>query len=100
MKYITTKKHLEINPNHSIIKSLKNKTKTNKNNKSIKNLIILLFKTSLLTSNFNLKKPKTHANRIHKIIKLNLDKHIKFQIHYFYNFKFHILINYNIKKKN
>jgi len=72
MGYMAAKKHLEINPDHAIVKSLKEKCDADKNDKSIKDLVLLLFETSLLSSGFSLEDPHTHANRIHRMIKLGL----------------------------
>merc|ERR1711976_652339 len=72
MGYMAAKKHLEINPDHSIVKSLKAKAEADKNDKSVKDLVLLLFETSLLSSGFSLEEPQTHANRIHRMIKLGL----------------------------
>merc|ERR1719171_953319 len=72
MGYMAAKKHLEINPDHSIIKSINAKVKADKNDKSIKDLVMLLFETGMLTSGFALDSPETHATRIHRMIKLGL----------------------------
>merc|ERR1712178_433827 len=52
--YMVSKKTMEINPNHSIMKELKTKAAADKSDKTVKDLIWLLFDTSLLTSGFNL----------------------------------------------
>jgi len=72
MGYMAAKKHLEINPDHSIIKSLNDRVATDKNDKSVKDLIMLLFETSLLSSGFALDDPQVHASRLHRMIKLGL----------------------------
>merc|ERR1719312_1532540 len=72
MGYMAAKKHLEINPDHSVIHTLKEKCDVDKNDKSVKDLSLLLFETSLLASGFTLEDPATHANRIHRMIKLGL----------------------------
>jgi molecular chaperone HtpG len=72
MGYMAAKKHLEINPDHSIIKTLKEKADADKNDKSVKDLVMLLFETSLLASGFSLEDPQIHASRIHRMIKLGL----------------------------
>jgi len=72
MGYMAAKKHLEINPDHPIITSLKEKVDADKNDKSVKDLVLLLFETSLLSSGFSLEEPGVHASRIHRMIKLGL----------------------------
>jgi molecular chaperone HtpG len=72
MGYMAAKKHLEINPDHSIMKNLKDKTDLDKNDKAVKDLVLLLFETSLLSSGFSLDDPQIHASRIHRMIKLGL----------------------------
>jgi len=72
MGYMAAKKHLEINPDHSIIETLRQKSDGNRNDKSVKDLVNLLFETSLLSSGFSLENPDVHASRIHRMIKLGL----------------------------
>jgi molecular chaperone HtpG len=72
MGYMAAKKHLEINPDHSIIENLRQRAETDKNDKSVKDLVLLLFETSLLSSGFTLEDPAVHARRIHRMIKLGL----------------------------
>ncbi|KAK2108581.1 hypothetical protein P7K49_013746 [Saguinus oedipus] len=72
MGYMAAKKHLEINPDHSIIEILRQKAEADKNNKSVKDLVILLYENALLSSDFSLEDPQTHANRIYRMIKLGL----------------------------
>lgn len=72
MGYMAAKKHLELNPEHPIVETLRQKVEKDKNDKSVKDLAILLFETSLMASGFMLDDPQTHANRIHRMIKLGL----------------------------
>jgi len=72
MGYMAAKKHLEINPENQIMIALKKKVDVDKNDKSIKDLITLLYETALLSSGFTLESPQDHASRIHRMIKLGL----------------------------
>ena len=72
MGYMAAKKHLEINPDHSIIDNLRERAEADKNDKSVKDLVMLLFETSLLSSGFSLEDPQIHAQRIHRMVKLGL----------------------------
>merc|ERR1712241_743155 len=72
MGYMAAKKHLEINPAHSIVENLRQRAEADKNDKSVKDLVLLLFETALLSSGFSLEDPAVHAKRIHRMIKLGL----------------------------
>merc|ERR1712109_445036 len=72
MGYMAAKKHLEVNPDHAIVRTLKERCDADKNDKSVKDLVHLLYETALLSSGFSLEDPHTHANRIHRMIKLGL----------------------------
>jgi len=71
-QYMQSKKTMEINPNHRIISNLKDKFAADPSDKTIKDLVWLLFETSMLTSGFSLDEPVKFAGRIHKLIKLGL----------------------------
>jgi molecular chaperone HtpG len=72
MGYMAAKKHLEINPDHSIIQQLRERVEKDKNDKTVKDLVVLLFETSLLSSGFSLEDSVTHSQRIFRMIKLGL----------------------------
>jgi len=70
--FMVGKKKMQINPDHAIMVELKNKFSADASDRTVKDLVWLLFETALLTSGFSLEDPTTFGSRIHKLIKLGL----------------------------
>merc|ERR1712110_1009026 len=70
--YMVSKKTLELNPNHQIVDELRKKAEVDQSDKTVKDLVWLMYETSILTSGFALDEPQNFAQRIHRMIKLGL----------------------------
>merc|ERR1712087_859561 len=70
--YMSSKKTMEVNPTNSIINALREKADADQSDKTVRDLIWLLFDTSLLTCGFSLEEPATFSTRIHRLVKLGL----------------------------
>merc|ERR1712178_379618 len=63
--YMVSKKTLELNPSHQIVDELRKKAEVDNSDKTVKDLVWLLYETSMLTSGFSLEEPQGFASRIH-----------------------------------
>jgi molecular chaperone HtpG len=68
-----SKKIMEINPKHKIIRKLRELASSEGGpDKSFKDLALLLYESSLLISGFSLDDPKAFTSRINRMIELGL----------------------------
>lgn len=70
--YMSSRKTLEINPENPIVDELRKRASIDTNDKTVKDLVLLLFETALLNSGFSLEDPSTFTDRIHRMVKLGL----------------------------
>jgi len=70
--FMVGKKKMQVNPDHTIMIELNKKFSADASDRTVKDLVWLLFETASLTSGFTLEDPVVFAGRIHKLIKLGL----------------------------
>ena len=73
-QYMAGKRSLEINPDHKIIKAIQERIAKEKTvTAPTKDLINMLYETSLLNSGFNMEDPTVFVRRIHRLMELGLN---------------------------
>ena len=70
--YMMSQKTLELNPEHRIVKKLKERVEEDSSDGTIKDLVWLLYETSMIASGFTLDKPNVFAGRIHRLVELGM----------------------------
>ncbi|KAJ2608568.1 Hsp90 chaperone hsp82 [Coemansia sp. RSA 1804] len=70
--YMASKRTFGLQPNHPIIRELKAKAAADKNDKTVRDLVNLLYEAALLSSGFSLDDPSLFSNRIYRMVKLGL----------------------------
>lgn len=70
--YMASKKTMELNPDHGIVKALRQQADKDANDKTVKDLVWLMYETALLTSGFSLENAGEYSTRIHRMIGLGL----------------------------
>jgi molecular chaperone HtpG len=70
--YMGAKKTLEINAENPIMEELRKRAETDKSDKTVKDLVQLMYESALLASGFSLDDPTTFSNRIYRMVKLGL----------------------------
>lgn len=72
MGHMGSQKTLELNPDNAVIKELNSKLSVDKNDKTIKDIVWLLYETTLINSGFQLEEPSMFCDRINRMIKMGL----------------------------
>lgn len=69
---ISMKKVLEINPNHAILKGLKERIDSSAPEKTIKDIVELLYETVMIDSGYSIDDPAKYCNKIYRLLELGL----------------------------
>uniref|UniRef100_A0A2K6T569 Histidine kinase/HSP90-like ATPase domain-containing protein n=1 Tax=Saimiri boliviensis boliviensis TaxID=39432 RepID=A0A2K6T569_SAIBB len=72
MEWIVKAQALRDNSTMGYMMTLRQKAEADENDEAVKDLVVLLFETPLLSSGFSLEGPQTHSNCIYRMIKLGL----------------------------
>merc|ERR1712187_649416 len=70
--YMASSKTFEINARNPLILEINKRSEIDSSDSTVKDLVILLFDTSLMVSGFSLEDPNAFAERIHRMISLGL----------------------------
>ena len=70
MQFMMSQKTMELNPNHKLVKMLNTRVEGGKTDNTTKNLVQLIFDTSLLTSGFTVEKPHDYASRVYRMLEV------------------------------
>ncbi|KAB2608664.1 heat shock protein 83-like [Pyrus ussuriensis x Pyrus communis] len=70
--YMASKKIMEINPDQGIVEELRKRADADQSDKSVRDLVLLLYDTALQTYGFSLDDPNSFAGRIHRMLKLGM----------------------------
>lgn len=69
---ISARKILEVNMNHKLIQFIKKDMSNSDRQKSIKELVMMLFDSAMLHSGFSVSNPDRFVNKIHRMISMNV----------------------------
>lgn len=72
-QFMVSKKTMEINPRHPLIKELKSRSENNAEDDGLKDAATLLYDAALLNSGFSMDSAKDFASRIHRVLANNLN---------------------------
>merc|ERR1711916_427415 len=70
--YMVSKKTLEVNPTSPIVNALRERVDADRDDKTAKDLVSLLYDTALLVSGFSLPEPAAFAKKMHRMVQLGL----------------------------